>query len=369
MKRIVSIILFAAILMTLGAVALVACGPTKPETYELALVTDVGNIDDKSFNEGSWNGVKEYASKNNVSYAYYRPSEDSTEARVETIKTAISKGAKVVVCPGYLFEEAIYILQDQHPTVSFILIDGTPHNAGYTDYKTANNVHCILYKEEQAGFFAGYAAVKEGYTKLGFLGGMNVPAVIRYGFGYIQGAEAAAVDEGLDDGAVTMNYWYSGDFKATDEVKTKMSAWYTSGSEVVFACGGPVYLSAVAAAEESTNKAVIGVDVDQSGESQLIITSAMKELKLSVVLALTSFYDNNGAWDEAHAGKVATLGVAENCVGLPTSAGSWRLKNYTIEEYNTLFTAVKNGTVTVSNAVDAPPTTTKVVVDFQNQAI
>lgn len=333
--------------------------------YELALITDVGNIDDKSFNEGAWNGVKNYAEENGVAYAYYRPSEDSTAARVETIGTAIDKGAKIVVCPGYLFEDAIYEVQDKYPEVQFLLLDGEPHTADYATYKTASNVHCILYQEEQAGYLAGFAAVMDGYTKLGFLGGMAVPAVVRYGYGFVQGAEAAAAELGLKEGDVEIKYWYCGGFGPTDDIKTKMSGWYTEGTEVVFACGGGIYLSAVAAAEAAGAK-VIGVDVDQSAQSDLIITSAMKDLTNSVVLALTSIYDNGGTWSADYAGKTAVLGAADNCVGLPTAEGSWRLEKWTVAEYEAVFASLVDGSVVVSNDTETAPAVTICTVDYQS---
>lgn len=337
------------------------CGEKKADgTYEIALVTDVGNIDDKSFNQGAWEGVKKYAEDNKKSYNYYRPSEDSTEARVETIKQAIDKGAKVVVCPGYLFEDAIYEVQDKYADVQFLLLDGEPHNADYSDYKTAANTHNILYKEEQAGYLAGYAAVKEGYRKLGFLGGMAVPAVIRYGYGFVQGANAAAVELGVE-GDVSMKYWYCGGFAPSDDIKTKMSGWYTAGTEVVFSCGGGIYLSCTAAAEAAGAK-VIGVDVDQSAESATIITSAMKELANSVVLALTDLYKNGGTWPADLGGKTSVLGAVENCVGLPTA--TWSLKNFSVDEYKALFEDVKSGKVAISNSTEAAPDV-KISVDYQ----
>jgi basic membrane protein A len=334
-------------------------------TYQLALITDVGNIDDKSFNEGAWNGVKNYAEKNNIPYAYYRPSEDSTAAREETIGTAIEKGAKVVVCPGYLFEEAIYDVQDKYPDVQFLLLDGQPHTADGVTYKTALNVHCILYQEEQAGFLAGYAAVMEGYTKLGFLGGMAVPAVVRYGYGYIQGAEAAATELKLAAGSVEIKYWYCGGFAPTDDIKTKMAGWYTDGTQVVFSCGGGIYLSATAAAEAAKGK-VIGVDVDQSSQSPTIITSAMKDLTNSVVLALTSIYENGGKWNAAYAGVTATLGAKDNCVGLPTATDSWRLTKFTVDQYKAIFAKLVDGSIVVSNDTKNAPKTTIVKVDIQS---
>ena len=242
--------------------------------YELALVTDVGNIDDGSFNQGTWEGLIEFAEANNKTYSYYRPSEDSDEARMETMKTAIQNGAKVLVLPGYLFETVVYEMQDQYPDVQFLLIDGEPHSADYSVYSTSKNVYCILYKEEQAGYVAGYSIVKDGYTQLGFLGGMEIPAVQRYGYGFLQGVDAAAEELGVD---VNVKYWYSQSFVANDEIMTKMSSWFTEGTEVVFACGGKIWLSANAAAEANSGK-LIGVDVDQAKDSDLMAYGRMQLL-------------------------------------------------------------------------------------------
>lgn len=366
-KKIVSLLLVLSMVCCLsltGCKKTVTTASKASTTYEIGLITDVGNIDDKSFNQGAWEGVEKYAKDNNITYAYYRPTEDSTVARVDSISAAIDKGAKVIVCPGYLFEEAIYNVQDTYPDTQFLLLDGQPHDANY-NYKTSSNVHCILYKEEQAGYLAGYAAVKDGYTKLGFLGGMAVPAVERYGYGYVQGANDAAKEMGNKD-KISMKYWYSGVFAANDDIKTKMSGWYTDGTEVIFSCGGGIYLSAVAAAQASKSGKVIGVDVDQSSESDLIITSAMKGLTNSVVIAMTKLYANNGKWDADYAGKTSTLGAADDCVGLPTAQGSWRFKTFTVSDYNTLFTKVKNGDITISNSTDKAPTV-DIKVDYQNK--
>jgi basic membrane protein A len=359
MKKFLALVMILALVFTLFACAKAA------DTYDIALVTDVGNIDDKSFNEGAWNGVKQYAEANKITFAYYRPTEDSTAARVETIKSAIDKGAKTVVCPGYLFEEAIYNVQDLYPKVQFLLLDGQPHTADYKTYKTSPNVHCILYQEEQAGYLAGYAAVMDGYTKLGFLGGMAVPAVVRYGYGYVQGADAAAQAKGLAAGTIKIKYWYCGGFAPTDEIKNTMAGWYTDGTEVVFSCGGGIYLSATAAAK-TAGKKVIGVDVDQAAQSDTIITSAMKDLTNSVKIALTSLYANKGKWDAAHAGITATLGAKDNCVGLPTATASWRLTKWTVAEYEALFAKLKNGSIVVNNSSDTKvtPTVKLVTVDY-----
>lgn len=351
MKKVVSILLALTLVLSLCTFA-VAEG-----TYEIALVTDVGNIDDHSFNQATWEGVKAFAEDNGVTYNYYRPSEDSDEARVESMKSAIDKGATTIVCPGYLFASSAAIVAAEYPDVNLLLIDTAPDST-----ETLTNVYSILYQEEQSGYFAGYAAVKDGYTKLGFLGGMAVPAVVRYGYGFVQGADAAAAEMGLTN--VEIKYWYCDSFAPSDDIKIKMDGWYTEGTEVVFACGGGIYLSAIAAAEAANGK-VIGVNVDQAMDSDLIITSAMKNLKTSVVLALTELYANGGTWGDM-GGVTATLGAAEDCTGLPTDEASWRFNTFTVDEYTAIFDKVKSGEIVVSSDTATEPAVTAVAVDYQN---
>lgn len=304
--------------------------PSEEGTYELALITDVGTIDDKSFNQGSWEGLKQYADENGVSYKYYKPAEKSTDAFLASIELAVRGGAKLIVTPGFLFEEPIYIAQDQYPDVKFVLIDGAPHDAAGT-YKTAENTVSVTYAEEQAGFLAGYAAVKEGFTKLGFMGGMAMPAVVRFGYGFVQGAEAAAKEMGI--GEVQMNYYYTGSFDATPEAQTLAASWYQSGTEVIFGCGGAVGNSVMAAAAQANGK-VIGVDIDQSGESETVITSAMKGIRTSVYDIITQYYAG-----EFPGGQALVFDAANDGVALPMETS--RLENFTAEDYNAIFEALK----------------------------
>ena len=347
---------FLALLMVL-CLMLPCVAALAEDTYEIALITDVGNIDDHSFNQGCWEGVVKYAEEKGITYAYYRPSEDSNEARVESMKAAIEKGAKVLVLPGFLFETAATEMQSAYPEVTFVVVDTNPQNP-------QPNTYSIYYQEEQAGFFAGYAIVKEGYKKLGFLGGIDVPAVIRYGFGFVQGAEYAAKEMGIDD--VEIKYWYSGSFSPTDDIKNKMDSWYADGTEVVFSCGGGIYLSAVAAAE-AADALVIGVDTDQSYDSDLIITSAYKDLTGSVVYALSNIYEKGeGKLPEDMAGKVETLGADAGAVGIPTNEHAWRFDTFTVDEYEAVLAKVVAGEVEVSAAIDAQPAVENVNVDYQN---
>ena len=257
---------------------------------ELALITDIGTIDDKSFNQGSWEGLVKYAEEKGISHKYYQPSEQSDDAYLNTIDLAVQGGAKLIVTPGFLFGAPVFVAQDRYPDVAFVLVDDTPHNGDYSEYRTGPNTVGVLYAEQQAGFLAGYAAVKDGMTKMGFMGGMAVPAVIRFGYGFVQGADFAGNELGLADGSIQINYHYTGGFDATPEAQALAASWYNDGVEVIFACGGAVGNSVMTAAQ-GVGKKVIGVDVDQADESPTVITSAMKGLQASVYDCVKKFYE------------------------------------------------------------------------------
>ena len=377
MKKILALLLVLAM-----AVSLVACGSGKTETKapetqapateapaaeteapvaeteapaaanitKVALVTDVGTIDDESFNQACWQGVEAWCTANGVEYTYYQPTEDSLDARVLSIAQAVAEGADTIVMPGYLFGATLTVVMEQYPDVHFIAVDVASGDLTVdyaTYYEPTANVACLTFSEEQAGYLAGYAAVKEGYTKLGFLGGMAVPAVIRYGYGFVQGADAAAAEMGVK---VDINYTYGGQFYGTPETTAKMEGWYQAGTEVVFACGGGIYTSAVEAANKYGAK-VIGVDVDQSYIDECIITSAMKQLQNVTETVLEAL--NSGSWD-VYGGKVSNFSLAEGeYVGLPTDADSWRLTTFTVDEYNTVKDAIAAGTIVVDNSSDS----------------
>lgn len=341
MKKILSAVL--ALLMICSAVTLLAsCGGG---TYEIALITDKGNIDDKSFNQGAWEGVIEYAEANKISHKYYKPEEASDAGYFAAIELAIAGGAKVVVTPGYLFEVAVFEAQAKYPDVKFILLDGAPHTADYATYETKTNTASIMYAEEESGYLAGFAAVKDGFTKLGFMGGMAVPAVQAFGYGYLQGVDAAARDLGVN---VNVTYHYTGNFEENDTNKATAKTMYQEGAEVIFACGGSVGKSVMAAAAEAGAK-VIGVDVDQRYDSETVITSATKGLGASVIAVLGSIYD--GTFD-TYAGKTTYFNAANKGVGLPTEVldGSSdnafdRFASFDKAAYETVFASLADGSV------------------------
>lgn len=357
-------IIALAIMLILSLSACANEQPTdKPAdgTFEIALITDVGTIDDKSFNQGAWEGVVAYAEEANKTYKYYKPSEKSDDAYLTSIDLAVKAGAKVIVCPGFLFEVPVYNAQDKYPDVKFIILDGYPH-AGEWEPVVKDNTLSIFYAEEEAGFLAGYAAVKDGYRKLGFMGGMAVPAVVRFGYGYIQGAEVAAQELGLADKEINIKYTYVGNFDATPENMAKAAAWYNEGTEVIFACGGAVGNSVMKAAETAKTK-VIGVDVDQSGESETVITSSMKNLTKSVYDSLKLLYDN-----KFPGGEIQVLDATVNGVQLPMESS--KFETFSQADYDSVYGRIVNSEFKIlgDQDVEGPKDieTQKVVVEEIN---
>ena len=320
--------------------------------YQVAFVTDVGQLKDKSFNQGTFDGVKLYAAANGLSYKYYQPansSEATDDDRYNAMKAAVEGGAEVVVCAGYLQEAALRQAAMDYPDVPFIFIDGYPLDDDPDPAVEGNilaNVAGIAFQEEQAGYLAGYAAVKDGFTKLGFSGGGGGTndACCRFGYGYVQGANAAAAELNT---TVDMNYsWeYGASFSASAELQTMISGWYANGTEIVFACGGSMFQS-ISAAASANDGYVIGVDVDQSAESDTVVTSAMKGLSDAVQWAVGHVYD--GTFEEI-GGTGTSLGVKDNAVELPTAAESWRFETFTVEEYEALYQQMLDGTLVVDN--------------------
>lgn len=312
---------------------------TEDGKYEIGFVTDVGQLKDGSFNQGTFDGVKLYAANHNLSYKYYMPANGdkaTDEDRYDAMKAACDNGAKAVVTAGFLQETALKKIAAEYPDVAFFFVDGGSVGA---------NVAGIVFAEEQCGYLAGYAVVKEGFEKLGFTGGGGGgtnPACVRYGYGFAQGANAAAAEMGK---TVELNYtWqYGNSYSPSSELQALVNGWYNNGTEVIFCCGGNMYQSVAQAAAEN-DAYMVGVDTDQSPLSETIITSAMKGLSDGVQWGLAYVFEGSFA---DIAGKSTTLSAKENAVGLPTA--TWSLKNFTVEQYQAELAKIVNGEITVDN--------------------
>ena len=383
MKKFLALIL--ALVMSLS---LVACGGSKTEEkpaeekpaeteqpaeatpdYAVAMITDYGDITDQSFNQTTYEACKAYCDTNGIQFNYYKPAGDSTAERVAMVEKAVDEGYTVIVMPGYAFGETITQVADEYSDITFIALDvGEGDLGGYT---LPGNVYCAVYQEELCGYMAGYAAVKLGYTHLGFLGGMAVPAVVRYGYGFVQGADAAATETGAD---VTMEYVYGNQFWGDADITAYMDNWYqTLGVEVVFACGGGIYASAAEAAAKVGGK-VIGVDVDQAAiidggyGDGMTVTSAMKGLAPTVEHMLTEVAAGNFA---NYGGKIETLGLvsgddpAANYVQIPMESTQWS-DSFSQDDYKALVKDMFDGKITVSNDISAMPQTAITVNEYGN---
>ena len=391
MKKLLAIILAALMLVPM----LAACdrSGTQKGDYKVAMITDYGDITDQSFNQTTYEACKEYCDANKIDFQYFKPAGDSTEERVAKVEEAIDGGYNIIVMPGFAFAGTLYQVQDkeEYKDVKFIALDVSEYDlfdcfykhdetgarAGLIDENNkehiSENVYCAVYKEELCGYMAGYAAVKLGYTHLGFLGGMAVPAVVRYGYGFVQGADAAAKEL---DKKVELNYIYGGQFNGDADITAVMDTWYGKGTEVVFACGGGIYTSAAEAAKKAGGK-VIGVDVDQAAiidgkyGKGITVTSAMKGLYPATYDTLKAVIID-GKWAD-YAGKIVTLGLVngddatKNYVQIPMDSTQFADGKFTKDDYAKLVKDMFDGKVTVSNDTTKMPTVTNVTVDDQGK--
>ena len=360
MKKLVSLLLAVSMLLSLVAFA------SAEDAIKVAMVTDSGDITDQSFNQTTYEACKAFCEANGIDFNYYKPAADSDPDRVTAIEKAINDGFNTIVLPGYLFGAAVQEVQDTYSDVKFICLDISEFDLGGAP---SANVFSAVYQEELSGYMAGYAAVKMGYKHLGFLGGMAVPAVIRFGFGFVQGADAAAVELGIAD-QVAVEYVYGNQFFGDADITAAMDTWYQNlGVEVVFACGGGIYTSAAEAAVKVEGGKVIGVDTDQSAiidsyAEGLTVTSAMKGLAATVNTLLSETVAGNFA---NYGGKVETLGLVSgedmslNYVALPETTQF--CDSFTRDDYVALVKGMVEGTVTVSNDTTAMPATTITVTD------
>ena len=359
MKKLLAILLAAVMLLGVVSVA-------SAEDVKVAMITDYGDITDQSFNQTTYEAAKAFCEANGLDFQYYKPASDSDEDRISSIEKAIDDGFNTIIMPGYAFGPAIQKVAPEFSDITFIALDVSEGDIGDLAGNVPANLYCAVYQEELCGYMAGYAAVKLGYKKLGYLGGMAVPAVVRYGYGFVQGADAAAAADGKTD--VTLKYAYGNQFYGDGDITAAMDTWYQGGTEIVFACGGGIFTSAGEAAAKVGGK-VIGVDVDQKGTIDglygdgITVTSAMKGLAATVNAELTAVKDGT-----FQGGKVENLGLVsavpeENFVQIAPSTQF--ADGFTADDYAALVAKMFAGEITVSNAIDAEPAVTAVTVDYQ----
>ena len=314
---------------------------TEDKQAEVVLVTDFGTIDDNSFNQAAWQGIEQYCQEHGISCDHYTPEDTDLESIMAQMKRAVKNGARLIVCPGSMLEVPVYEAQKKYDDTSFILIDGQPHNADNTETEIGDNVSVITFAEEEAGFLAGYAAVRDGYKGLGFAGGIPLDPVIRFGYGFVQGADYAAIEMGVN---VHIRYTYTNTFSDDPAVEELAGAWFDDDTEVIFACGGAISKSVIRAAENHNGK-VIGVDVDESAESETVITSAMKDTRSAVYNDVKAFYEGTFEGGSVHNVTAASNGV---CLPMETS----RFTKFDQASYDAVFSHIVDGMLVPYNKTD-----------------
>lgn len=329
----------------------------------IALAVDSSGTD-TGMNAMLWHGVQQFCTAFDFSAQLFVAEDSGTEANEEALRQAAESGAELIVCGGRDMEVPLYEMQNNYPTISYLILDGEPHSEDYANYSTASNTHCVLFNEEQAGYLAGYAAVSDGYTSLGFLGADMLPGIVRYGTGFLQGAQAAAEQNGVE---VYLKIWYSGLYDASEEITARMSGWYADGTQLIFACGGTLAQSCVDAAKESGGH-VIAADWNQSALGSQVIGSAVKRYSTVVQNQLYGFYSDGAGWNSEQSGQTEQVGVSSGALGLSTA--QWNFMDFSQEEYEQLYSGIITGSVKVERYSDPDPSnlpqTANVACDYQN---
>ena len=342
---------FFALVFSLGAIE-----SNHQDEFKVAMVTDFSDVNDASFNQACYEGAKEWCGQYGIPFNYYKPSSVSLAERTKSLKLAIDRGYDVILCPGFALGEAIAEVAPKHPEVKFIGLDIAESDFP-SDFSLTDNIAIYNYHEEIAGYLAGYGVVREGFRRLGYLGGMASAPVIRFGYGYVQGADAAARELEAD---IDIQHVYGGQFFGDSEIHMHMDGWYKADrTEIVFACGGSIYTSVALAAKEN-NGYMIGVDSDQAPiidrdyKPGMCITSAMKGIKQTVIAKLESLYKGE-AWEKGinYLGLVSSENPELNYVQLPMD--HWRMELFTVEDYKALLSDIMSGVKTISEDIDQKP--------------
>ena len=389
-RRLLTLLLVFSMLLTVSGCGINQGKKENQSEYRVCMITDAGDITDQSFNQMTYEACRDFCKENHIDFTYKKPDGDTDYARVAMIDVAVAEGYNILVVPGFIFAEALIETTYKYPDVKFIALDisgsdiaatavgskyyENPEAYNPSDYYNTDNTYCAIYQEEIPGYMAGYAAVKLGYRKLGFLGGLAVPGVMRYGYGFVQGADEAAKELGIEKD-VSLEYAYAGQFYGSTEITAAMDTWYSSGTEIVFACGGGVFTSVAEAAAKKNGK-VIGVDSDQIeiidayGEG-MTVTSALKSLRATVYTILDSIIFSN-TWDQ-HVGKIENLGLVSgddtslNYVGLPEETTKWG-DGFTLEDYKKMVKEIYEGKLKIDSSIEKFPAT-KIKTDVREGTI
>jgi len=363
MKRFISTIALGVVL----GLGLVACGGVNnnetngesPESgalesstedkVQVGLVTDTGGVNDRSFNEGTWNGISRFWKENPDLMGEPRhilPSNMTLADFVTAAESLIDAGKELIFMSGFTFIDAIGELQELYPETKFVIIDADP--------ELMDNSHAILFAEQEAGFLAGIAAALETASgSVGFIGGQEIPPVQSFGWGFLAGVAYAndAFDLNVEVGA----YQYQGSFDNAQAGATLAGGMYDMGIDMIFVAAGNVGNGVIAEAktraEDGENVFVIGVDSDQYEEGilsdgrSIILTSAIKRVDQAAYDSIVALIN-----DEFPGGEVLIKNARDNGVGLPEENPN--LSAQTQELADEALEKIKDGELVIPNSTD-----------------
>lgn len=348
-KKIFALVLCAAVLCCIG------CKQNENERNgiqepisKIALITDVIELEEDFHTAAVWQGIANCGDANGIEYARYRPEQATVDAICTQFDAAVADGAKVIVCKGTLFAGALAKMQEKYPEVKFIAIDISEASIG----NLAENTHCVLFRQEQAGYLAGYAAVKDGFTKLGFMGEFETENYSNYGYGFVQGANDAALE---NDTHIELTFGYASDYNSPEEALAALDEWYASGLEIAMVSANDTFMKSAAELAVKNFCYIAGTNIDQSYlgsnfDYNPFMTSGMKGITEAVDATLEMVLAGN--WKSHLGGQTLRFGLQSgNYLYLPESEGLWLFENFTLEEYNILKNSLSSGNITINNAM------------------
>ena len=307
-----------------------------------------------------WRGVQTFAATFGYEAQSFVTQDETPEACAAVLREAAESGAELVVCRGDAMAGALFEMQRSYPTVSYLLLEGEPHSEDYASYETTINTHCVLFAVEQAGYLAGYAAVREGYTALGFVGADSMPETVCYCTGMMQGAEAAAEREGQQ---VRLEVWLVGSGAADDAVTARMSSWYADGVQLIVPAGGRLVESCIAAAQASGGR-VLNAGWDAAALDPSVLSSTLLNYSVVTQRKLYDFF-TAGNWGD-QASRTERLDASAAAISMPLTG--WPFSRFTREDYTELYTGLYDGTLRVERYSDLAtlPETPNVAVNVVN---
>ena len=309
------------------AVALFAGGGAEGEDADMmaarvGMVTDAGTIDDKSFNQGTWEGILLAADDFELDTKYLKPVGTTEADYILEISNLYDGGYRFIVTPGFKFETTIYQAQDEYSDAYFVLLDGAPH-AGDFNATVGPNTVSIFFAEHESGFLAGVAASLEmGEGEFGFIGGLEIPPVQKFNWGFQQGVAYANANLGTNMTLDAENIIYQGSFDNVAAGQQIAAQMYDKGVDAIFCAAGGVGVGAINEAKSRAKAGedvwIVGVDVDQyadgiyEGSDSVILTSAVKKVGQAAYDMIESFLD-----DAFPGGQTLVFDASTGGVGIP----------------------------------------------------